>query len=178
MGRRINFTTNFRKIEVDRHTISKILKIYNVSEKEIFRRGIGRPIIQYDLKGNFLNRYDSITDAANSLKKENISAIRNCCMRRIKSAYNFLWKFEDDDTTIEELVYDFNLSGKGQYKKVEQYDLNGKFISEFDSCREAARSINAPITLELVLVVLVNKKSRMDTSGNIRIIKFDFFENF
>lgn len=132
------------KIEVDRHTISKILKIYNVSEKEIFRRGIGRPIIQYDLKGNFLNRYDSITDAANSLKKENISAIRNCCMRRIKSAYNFLWKFEDDDTTIEELVYDFNLSGKGQYKKVEQYDLNGKFISEFDSCREAARSINAP----------------------------------
>lgn len=133
-----------KKIGADRHTISNILKIYNISEKEIFRRGIGRSVIQYDLKGRFINKYDSITDAANNLGKENISTIRNCCTKQIKSAYNFLWKFEDDDTTVEELVYNFNLSGKGQQRKVEQYDLNGNFIKEFNSCREAARSINAP----------------------------------
>ena len=132
------------KEKIDRHTISNILKIYNISEKEIFRRGIGRAVIQYDLNGKFINKYNSIMDAANSLGKQNISTIRNCCAKQIRSAYNFLWKFEDDNITVEELVYNFNLSGKGKQKKVEQYDLNGNFIREFNSCREAARYINAP----------------------------------
>ena len=132
------------KEKIDRHTISNILKIYNISEKEIFRRGIGRAVIQYDLNGKFINKYNSIMDAANSLGKQNISTIRNCCAKQIRSAYNFLWKFEDDNITVEELVYNFNLFGKGKQKKVEQYDLNGNFIREFNSCREAARYINAP----------------------------------
>lgn len=140
----LNLQQISEKIKADRHTISNILKIYNVSEKEIFRRGIGRPVIQYDLNGSFINRYDSIMDAANNLGKQNISTIRNCCNKQIKSAYNFLWKFEDDDITIEELVYNFNLSGKGKHKKVQQFDLNGNFIKEFNSCREAAKNINAP----------------------------------
>lgn len=140
----LNLQQITNKMKIDRHTASNILKIYNITEKEIFRRGIGRPVLQYTLDGKFVNRFDSITDAVNNMGKNNISAIKNCCNKTSKSAYNFLWKYEDDNTSIEEIVYDFKKSGKGKTKKVLQYDLNDNFIQKHNSCREAARTINAP----------------------------------
>lgn len=140
----LNLQQITNKMKIDRHTASNILKIYNITEKEIFRRGIGRPVLQYTLEGKFVNRFDSITDAVNNMGKNNIGAIKNCCNKTSKSAYNFLWKYEDDNTSIEEIIYDFKKSGKGKTKKVLQYDLNDNFIQKHNSCREAARTINAP----------------------------------
>ena len=132
------------KINVERHSISRILKMYNIEESEIFRRGIGKKVQQFSLEGIFLNEYDSITDATEKLNKHNITNIRSCCTKKTKSAYNFLWKFKDDDTSILDIVQKYKESGKGTQKQVGQYDLNENFIQAFNSCREAARSINAP----------------------------------
>jgi hypothetical protein len=42
------------------------------------------------------------------------------------------------------LVENYKKTGKGSLKEVEQYSLDGEYIQTFNSCREAARSINAP----------------------------------
>lgn len=57
-----------------------------------------KPIIQYDLFGNFIKEWDSTTDAALYLgdieKKKNISAVLNSKYNK-KSAYGYIWKFKE-----------------------------------------------------------------------------------
>lgn len=50
-----------------------------------------KPIIQYDLNGNFIKEWNSETEAALYLNKPN-SAINECCNGKRKSAYKFIWK--------------------------------------------------------------------------------------
>lgn len=131
-------------IDAERHTVSKILKMAGVTTQQLKERGSGRPVLQYTLEGNFVKRYPSLTLAAQSFGKDNISNIRSCCNGIGTSAYNYLWKYEDDNTPIEEFVLRQKKTGKGAVKMVEQYSLDGKYIQTFSSCREAARSIGAP----------------------------------
>ena len=72
-----------------------------VTELEIKTRSLGRPIIQYSLDGKYIKRYDSLSEAAREFNTNNISNIKSCCQGKIKSAYNFLWRYEDDKITIE-----------------------------------------------------------------------------
>lgn len=130
--------------KIDRHTVAKGLKIMGVTELEIKTRSLGKPVLQYSLDGKYIKRYDSLSSAAREFGSNNVSNIKSCCQGRIKSAYNFLWKYEADNTAIEQKVLDFKKSGKGKTKKVEQYDLNDNLIAVYNSCREAARAINAP----------------------------------
>lgn len=127
----------------ERHTITKILKSNNIPEEDIVRRGLGKPVLQYTTDGILVNRFDSITDAAEYFDKENISNIKSCCQKKLFSAYGYLWKYEDDTTPINELVYQYKQYGKGITKQIAQYDLNGNLLHIYDSCRNAAKSINS-----------------------------------
>ena len=52
-----------------------------------------KPILQYDLKNNFIAEYESVSQAAivNSL---GFSSISHCARGEMKTAYNFIWKFK------------------------------------------------------------------------------------
>jgi hypothetical protein len=54
------------------------------------------PIIQYDLTGNFIKEWDSLTSAANELKMY-VGCINNCLRNRSKSSYGFMWKYKQID---------------------------------------------------------------------------------
>lgn len=56
------------------------------------------PVLQYDLDNNLLNRFNSITDAAKSINKDT-SHIVSCCKGRRKTAYGFIWKYEEKEVT-------------------------------------------------------------------------------
>lgn len=51
-----------------------------------------KKVYQYDLNGNFIKEYDSVTEAAKYTGgyKSNISA---CCLGKVKSACGFTWKY-------------------------------------------------------------------------------------
>lgn len=55
-----------------------------------------KSVIQYDLKGNYIKKWDSITDF---LKENNInlkcSGITSCCQGKQKTAYGYKWKYCD-----------------------------------------------------------------------------------
>lgn len=53
------------------------------------------PILQYDLQGNFIHRWDYIQQASNALKIRS-SGISNCCRGAYSSSGGFIWKYEED----------------------------------------------------------------------------------
>lgn len=63
------------------------------TKPEGFGAGYKIPIIQYDLKGNFIREWDSATEASKTLNKSP-SAISECCQGKRKSAYKYVWKIK------------------------------------------------------------------------------------
>ena len=51
-----------------------------------------KPILQYDLDGNFIRDWGCTTDVGQEVKK----GINNCLKGRAKSAYGYKWKYKED----------------------------------------------------------------------------------
>lgn len=52
---------------------------------------LGKPVNQYDMEGNFLKQYDSISEAQKT--GFNASSISKCCNGKAKSHFGFIWEF-------------------------------------------------------------------------------------
>lgn len=69
---------------------------------------VGKPILQYDLKNNLMNRWDSFCFAAKIIRPDNYkSAIKNihaCCNGKRKTSYGFIWKYESIELKDKELL--------------------------------------------------------------------------
>lgn len=66
-----------------------------------------RPILQYDLMGNIIRRYDSISEAkkANGIPVNN-GSINACLKGKLKTAYNYVWRYDrqiniDQDSVLQ-----------------------------------------------------------------------------
>lgn len=104
-----------------------------------------KPVCQYDLEGNLLNTFESIKEAERqTCVKE--SSISSCCKRKIrkngslcKTAGGFLWCYEGD---TPDKYQKRNYSS--HEKRVNQYDLDGKFVATFVSAAEATKQMGLP----------------------------------
>lgn len=77
------------------------------NNKHAFITGLNKPhnmrkVNQYDLQGNFIKQWNSITDflKENNLNLKN-SNITTCCKGKRKNAYGFIWKYADEDCKNE-----------------------------------------------------------------------------
>lgn len=98
---------------------------------------VNKKVKQYDLKGNFIAEYDSLTQAAR--KTDSLQPkITECCKRNRESHNNFQWRYSNDKQDV--------LTNAGQKilksKKVCMYDLEDNFIKSFNSTHEAAKYVN------------------------------------
>ena len=68
------------------------------SEKALFnlRKAKNRPVLQYDLQGNFIKEWNSGKEAAISLKLLQPN-INSCCHRKVKTAFKYIWKFKNQE---------------------------------------------------------------------------------
>ena len=94
-----------------------------------------RKIIQYDLEGNFIKIYDSISDACRDSSMNNHSRIVSCCKNKSYSHNNFQWKYYIDN-------YSLQIGVCKSYKPIIQYSLDNIFIREFTSLQEVFESTN------------------------------------
>jgi hypothetical protein len=94
-------------------------------------------VCKYDLNGNFIKNYLSITEAS---KDTNIgdSAISSSCKNKNRQAGNYLWRLFLDNNVINNIEPYINKN----IKSVTQYDLNGKFIKTYKSLKEATDDLN------------------------------------
>lgn len=59
---------------------------------------LANAIKKYGIDNSLLNRFNSITDATKSINKDT-SHIVSCCKGRRKTAYGFIWKYEEKEVT-------------------------------------------------------------------------------
>jgi len=55
---------------------------------------IRKPVLQYDLDGNFMKEWISAIDAEKAIAGKFTSAIMKCASGKNKTAYGFIWKYK------------------------------------------------------------------------------------
>lgn len=139
----------FQKYITENLSIPKLSIYFEVSEKTIFSNlkefGIEKDksiwrmqcapnpkkiVLQYDLSGDLIKEWIGLDSIQDSLKI-NSANIANCCRGLAKTTGGFIWRYKDEwiDLKLD------NLNSKK--RKVEQYSLDGNFISQFNSIKEA-----------------------------------------
>ena len=71
-----------------------------------------KPVLQYDLKGNFIKEWESGKKACIFLGFNNVDGVSACCLGRQKTAFGFIWKFKKDK--VEDIIV---VEKRKQYKK-------------------------------------------------------------
>ena len=100
----------------------------------------GLVIKQYSLTGEYLNTYNSLTDAAKVVggSKDAISKAVN----KYSSA-NFFWITSGNEELLPQLIQKRTHKHDSKKKAVNQYSLTGNFIQTFDSAKDAASALGA-----------------------------------
>lgn len=120
------------------------------------------PVLQYDLKARYIAKYDCVKTACIILNIESVySSVCRCAKGELKSAGNFIWRYEGSNIPVESYVREttkgFKHSedskrkmresrlgkiGGPRAKPVLQYDLDGVFLKEFVSANNADDELN------------------------------------
>ena len=62
-----------------------------LSHKDNSRKSNNKPILQFDLNGNFIREWECAYDVGKEVKQ----GINNCLRGRTKSAYGYIWKYKE-----------------------------------------------------------------------------------
>ena len=120
------------------------------------------PVLQYDLNGKFIAKYDCVKTACQILNiLDKYSSICRCAKGNIKSSANYIWRYENSDIPVipyerkttkgfkhsdeskkKMSEYRFGKIGGARAKAVLQYDLDGNFLREYVSANNADDELN------------------------------------
>lgn len=123
-------------------TIKHIMYDNGITRQEVRKRqnevtlsARSKPIYAYDLDGNFLREYSSLTEAAKDLNvcsacighaaDENFRTIKDTIFRRYKT----------------DKIYDYVPPKKPMRKRIYQYALTGEFLKSFRSISDARKEV-------------------------------------
>lgn len=96
-----------------------------------------KPVLQYDLNGNFIREWDSIISIGLHLNYSNTN-IGKACRNKTFFQHGYLWIFKKDYENGIIPIY-INKIGKNRCKKLLVKDLNGNIIKEYFSVTEAIK---------------------------------------
>jgi group I intron endonuclease len=96
-------------------------------------------VLQYSSDGKFIKEWFRTYDITKELKLS-FKLISRVCLGQRKTYAGFIWKYKENDDYPLQL--DMTINGrKDVIKKVEQYDLDGKFIKTWDSINSAQKTL-------------------------------------
>lgn len=102
------------------------------NEEHCWKSGLkhGRCVNQFSIDGQLIKTFDSIKEAAEATNCCKTSIIK-CCNGEYQSSGGYKWEY----------VNEINNNRSGKAIKVSQYDLDGNFIKEYDSIKEAEKEV-------------------------------------
>lgn len=131
----------------------KVLYNYRIGKE--FSNEAPKVLLQFDLNGNFIKRWDSLTSVGNALDF-NLGSVSSAALGKSRSSNNSIWIYEKDfsNELLKQRIEDrqislFNrkeLSRVARYKslaqKINQFSLEGVFIKSWDSIKSASVSLD------------------------------------
>lgn len=91
---------------------------------------------QFDLEGNFINKYYSIHEAAITFNLSKVS-IYKCVKNQQYSHGDYIWREKKDVKIINDIYKPINLPKKCKInRKIYQFDLKGNFIASYKKLSE------------------------------------------
>ena len=103
-----------------------------------------REILQYDLEGNFINKYNSIVEAVNNTSTSK-SSISGCLGEKNKIGGNFIWRYynDTDKPFPYKITVDFDVSKslKSKKKEIILFDNKNTKIKSFKTAKSLAEFI-------------------------------------
>lgn len=126
----------------DLNSITVVESRWKLSEEAISKRTekLNKSINQYDLEGNFIQGWNSIKEAGETLGIGR-PTISNCLKGILKSAGGFIWAYSEEDFNNKKEKVLNKKSNGGKSIPILQYDLEGNFIREWSGMREAKREL-------------------------------------
>ena len=122
-----------------RRGVSAAFKAAGISGIERIKRQAGqyhiKSIYQYDLEGNFIQSYDSTSEAGRAVGTPHTNIIK-CLQGARQTAGGFQWREE-----YEEHIPAYK-KNQGFHRALYQYTTDNKLIKEWDSVAEAARQLS------------------------------------
>ena len=106
-------------------------------ETGLFRSGVAREVIQYDLKGNEMMHYESASEAARQTGGSQ-AHITQCCKKQRETDNDYQWRYADDPNPDVHEVQKRYITGK----RVAKCDEDGNILDIYPSFKEAARAVN------------------------------------
>ena len=118
-----NNITNLREV-------SRSINSLNVDKKQLINH---ETIIQYDLNNNIIKKWNSRKELMEKFNIDNCNNITRCCLGKQKTAYKFMWKYEDrynniDDYTSIKNINDYSFSKYKINKNGKVINLKGQII--------------------------------------------------
>lgn len=110
-----------------------------------------KAIVQYDLRGNKIREYESVTQASkiNNVCRDNISS---CLIGKYKSSGGYIWKYKGEKPPRKYAI---------RGVMVDQYTEDGKFLNRFQNCREAERELGLKKNAYKVILKNLDKKDKV-----------------
>lgn len=109
-----------------------------------------KSIYQFDLQGNLLKRYKSISEAATQFENKIAakSAISQTCLGKHAQAYGYYWSFKNK----------FESKKNNHLSSVAKYNDNGEFLESYNSIKEAADSNNIKTPANIIAAIRGSQK--------------------
>jgi hypothetical protein len=106
---------------------------------------LSKSVIQYDLNGNFIKKWDSATLAAYFLNKKWGASITECCRGIRNNTYGFIWRHIDNPINEPQKI--INKKEKKEkyppyYHPIIQKDLQGNTIKIWNNAKTASKALN------------------------------------
>ena len=128
------------------------------------RPAFQKAVLQYDLRGNFIREYPSITEISN---RDNTAHISDCCNKKRNSAMGYIWRYKDiaNAQCDTEGYYDVKPYQRQSYgeKEIFVYTLQGELIDRVESIAIASAKYN----IKSGLICAVCKGDRKHSKGYI-----------
>lgn len=96
-----------------------------------------KPVLQYDLDGKFIKKWDCQSDAARAF---NIKSIGFCIDKPTKACKGYMWRTYTGEIKLQIEPHNNRLSPY----EVNQYDMQGHFIRTWDNAHSAADKLGIP----------------------------------
>jgi hypothetical protein len=112
--------------EIEKKWIEKLNAKFNIQDPET--NFTVKPVYKFDLEGNLLKKYSSVSEASKDVTCS-YSSIIHCAQEKenlTKSAGGFQWSYSSTITKYH----------SKKFKKIYVYDIEGNYLKEYDSMKE------------------------------------------